>query len=636
MQIIYKALEVVMNGCYALCHNYGLAIILFTLASKIVLLPVSIWVQKNSIKMVKMQPEINFLNVKFWGDKDRIAEEQAKIFKREKYHPMASIIPLIIQLVLLMGVIEVIKRGISNPAIDMNFLGVNLSLEPSKTGISLLWSPLIAGFSAWILCVAQNASNVLQAEQSKLNKYGMMAFSVGLSLYLGWFVSVGVALYWVASNLFAVVQLYLLNWAINPKDYVDYEALEQSKKELQAIGNLGGAQRKRFGDPLTKREKQDYKKFFSVVNKHVVFYSESSGFYKYFQGIIEYLLENTNIVIHYITSDPEDKIFELATSNDRIRPYYIGEKRLITLMMKMDADVVVMTMPDLENYHIKRSYIRKDIEYIYIPHGMDSLNLTMRTGSMDHYDSVFCVGKHQKEEIEKTEVAYQLPKKKLVEWGYSLLDEMRVDYAKMSHQNSEVKKILIAPSWQPDNIVDSCLEQILDNLKGKGYQITVRPHPQHVRHRGEFMEQLKVKYEQDRDVEIQTDFSSNSTVFEADLMITDWSGIAYEYAYTTQKPVLFINTPMKVMNPEYQKIDTVPLNILLREEIGCSLNLEELDQISDKVQELLDHKDDYYEKIGNFVQEYVYNHGTSAEVGAKYIIKEVQKRIQERKEERKS
>ena len=636
MQIIYKALEVVMNGCYALCHNYGLAIILFTLASKIVLLPVSIWVQKNSIKMVKMQPEINFLNVKFWGDKDRIAEEQAKIFKREKYHPMASIIPLIIQLVLLMGVIEVIKRGISNPAIDMNFLGVNLSLEPSKTGISLLWSPLIAGFSAWILCVAQNASNVLQSEQSKLNKYGMMAFSVGLSLYLGWFVSVGVALYWVASNLFAVVQLYLLNWAINPKDYVDYEALEQSKKELQAIGNLGGAKRKRFGDPLTKREKQDYKKFFSVVNKHVVFYSESSGFYKYFQGIIEYLLENTNIVIHYITSDPEDKIFELATSNDRIRPYYIGEKRLITLMMKMDADVVVMTMPDLENYHIKRSYIRKDIEYIYIPHGMDSLNLTMRTGSMDHYDSVFCVGKHQKEEIEKTEAVYQLPKKKLVEWGYSLLDEMRADYAKMSHQNSEVKKILIAPSWQQDNIVDSCLEQILDNLKGKGYQITVRPHPQHVRHRGEFMEQLKVKYEQDRNVEIQTDFSSNSTVFEADLMITDWSGIAYEYAYTTQKPVLFINTPMKVMNPEYQKIDTVPLNILLREEIGCSLNLDELGQISDKVQELLDHRDDYYEKIGNFVQEYVYNHGTSAEVGAKYIIEEVQKKIQERKEERKS
>lgn len=50
-------------------------------------------------------------------------------------------------------------------------------------------------------------------------------------------------------------------------------------------------------------------------------------------------------------------------------------------MMKMDADVVVMTMPDIENYHIKRSYIRKDINYVYVPHGMDSLNMTMRTGS---------------------------------------------------------------------------------------------------------------------------------------------------------------------------------------------------------------------------------------------------------------
>lgn len=634
MELIYKALEVVMNGCYSLCHSYGIAIILFTLVSKVVLLPVSIWVQKNSIKMVKMQPEINFLTVKHFGDKDTIAEEQAKIFKREKYHPMASIIPLIVQLVLLMGVIEVIKRGINNPAIDMNFFGINLSQVPSEIGISLIWSPLIAGFSAWILCVAQNASNVLQAEQSNWNKYGMMAFSVGLSLYLGWFVSVGVALYWVASNLFAVAQLYLLNWAINPKNYVDYEALEQSKKELEALGNIGGKKRKRFGDPETKREKQDYKKFFSVVNKHLVFYSESSGFYKYYQGMIEYLLENTNLVIHYITSDPNDKIFELAKTQDKLRPYFIGEKRLITLMMKLEADVVVMTMPDLENFHIKRSYISKDIEYIYIPHGMDSLNLTMRTGSMNHYDTVFCVGRHQKEEIEKTEEAYGLPKKTLVDWGYSLLDEMREDYAKLPHEENTVKKILIAPSWQQDNIVDSCLEQILDNLKGKGYQITVRPHPQHVRHRGEFMEQLKVKYEQDRDIEIQTDFSSNNTVFEADLMITDWSGIAYEYAYTTQKPVLFINTPMKIMNPEYQKIDTVPLNILLREEIGCSLNLDELSQIGDKVQMLLEHKADYYEKIGNFVQEYVYNHGTSAEVGAKYMITTIQRKIKERKGEK--
>lgn len=632
MDVLYQIFGAVMNFCYKICNNYGVAIIFFTLISKVVLLPVSIWVQKNSIKMVKMQPEINFLKAKYFGDKDTIAEEEAKIYKREKYSPMASIIPLLIQILLLMGVIEAIKAGMANPEIDMNFLGIDLSLVPSETGGIMILSPIIAGVSAWILCVAQNASNVLQSEQSKANKYGTMALSVGLSLYLGYFVSVGVALYWIASNLMAIIQLYLLNWFINPKDYVNYEQLEKSKKELEALGNVGGTKEK-LSAIDRKREKEDYKKFFSVVNKHLVFYSESNGFYKYYQGIIEYLLTHTNIVIHYITSDPKDAIFELSKQEKNIRPYFIGDKRLITLMMKMDADIVVMTMPDLENYHIKRSYVRKDIQYIYIPHGMDSLNMTMRTGSVDHFDTIFCTGKHQKEEIEKTEQIYKLPSKKLVEWGYCLLDKMREDYQKTQQKSFDKKTILIAPSWQKDNIVDSCLDEILDGLKGKGYKVIVRPHPQHVRHQPERMEQLREKYKQDSEIEIQTDFSSNSTVFEANMMITDWSGIAYEYAYTTCKPVLFIDTPMKVMNPEYERINVEPINIWMREKIGRVLKLQDIGKISDTVAEMFDEASDYHDKIDHFVHEYVYNLGNSAEIGARYIVEEIQKKTKERKGE---
>ena len=262
MNALISALEWIMNGCYAICHNYGWAIVLFTFLSKVVLIPVSVWVQKNSIKMVRMQPEINYLKAKYYGDRDTIAEEQAKIYKREGYNALASLIPLVIQIVLLMGLIEVIKAGMHNPDIRMDFYGIDLSRVPSAVGIQLVYSPLIAGFSAWLLCVAQNASNVLQAEQSKANKYGTMLLSVGLSLYLGWFVSIGVALYWVASNLFAIVQLYILNWLINPADYVDYEQLEKSKQALAQIEELGQTTRKLFGDENSKREKADYKRFF--------------------------------------------------------------------------------------------------------------------------------------------------------------------------------------------------------------------------------------------------------------------------------------------------------------------------------------------------------------------------------------
>lgn len=633
MKILIDALSFVMNMCYSICRNYGFAVILFTLLSKIVLLPVSVWVQKNSIKMVKMQPDINFMKAKYFGDKDRIAEEESRIYKEAKYNPFASMIPLLVQIVLLMGLIEVIKAGMNNPAINMDFFGVNLSFVPNDERGWFVLSPLIAGFSAWLLCVAQNAANVLQSEQSKANKYGTMALSVGLSLYLGWFVAVGVAIYWVASNLMAIAQQYLLNWAINPKKYVDYERLQESKEELEKLQQLGKEQKKKASREDLKRERADYKRFFSVINKKLVFYSESNGFYKYFGDIVEYILNNTNITIHYITSDPKDAIFEKEKQFANLRAYYIGEKRLITLMMKMDADIVVMTMPDLDNYHIKRSYIRKDIEYIYIPHSMDSLNMTHRTAAMDHFDTVYCTGKHQKEEISKIEDAYGLPKKTLVEWGYCLLDDMIADYRKLQTQENKEKTVLIAPSWQKDNIVDSCLDALLGHLKGKGYKVIVRPHPQHVRLQPQRMEQLKAAYANDDDIIIQTDFTESNTVFEANIMITDWSGIALEYAFATCKPVLFIDTTMKVMNAEYQKIDTIPINIWIRDEIGAVVKPDEMDRVPEVVADMFAKSEQFNQKISRLVGEYVYHLGNSAEIGANYIIQQLVKKVSARKGE---
>ena len=632
MDTLYRALTWVLLRCYALCGDFALAIGLFTLLSKLVLLPISVWLHKNSIKMVKMQPEINRLKAAHFGDPDAIAEGQAAIFKREKYRPLASVIPLAIQVVLLMGLIGAIRACMGYSFVNMKSFGVDLSLVPSEGRGWLVLSPILAGLSAWAMCAAQNAANVLQSEQSAWNKYGMLILSVGLSLYLGWFVPVGVALYWILSNLLAIVQLYALNAVINPKDYVDYEALEASKAELAELKALGGKKRKLLGDAEARRERADYRRFFSVVNKHLVYYSESSGFYKYFKGGIEYLLENTNLTIHYVTSDPNDRIFELAETHPAIKPYYIGEKKLITLMMKMDADVVVMTMPDLENYHIKRSYVRKDIEYIYQIHGVGSVNSALRKGALDHYDTVFCVGEHLKREIRQMEALDGLPEKKLVETGYPLLDEMTAAYEAAPHPEKEQKQILIAPSWQKDNIIDTCLEKLLDELRQTGHRVIVRPHPQQVRHQKAYFEQLKLRYAADENVEIQTDFSSNATVFESDLLITDWSDIAWEFCYTTKKPVLFIDTPMKVMNPDWQKIAEPPMNIAARSEVGTVLKLDELDRTAEAAEALLAQPERYRAAITASLERHVYHPGHSAEAEGKYIISAIQKKIRERKE----
>ena len=129
---------------------------------------------------------------------------------------------------------------------------------------------------------------------------------------------------------------------------------------------------------------------------------------------------------------------------------------------------------------------------------------------------------------------------------------------------------------------------------------------------------------------IETDFSSNNTVFEADLMISDWSGVASEYLFTTNHPVLYVDTPMKVMNPEYTKIDTVPLNIWIREVAGKILPLDRMDLARGMIEDLLEHSDEYSETIKKLKEEYIYNLGNSSEIGARYIIDSLFEKVQKR------
>lgn len=628
IQLIGNVLGWLMYFSYNILHDYFWAIVLFTFLTKIVLFPVSLMVQKNSIKMVKLQPEINFIKAKYYGNSEKISEEQYDLYKKEHYQPLADLIPLILQLVLLMGVINVIndpakhifrsQSGILNTMAG----GMDLASIPVEAGGITYLIPLIAALSAWFMCFIQNRINVLQAEQSRLNQYAMMLLSIGLSLYLGFFVKTGVGIYWTCSNLLSIVQLYLLNIVMNPRKYIDYEALEQSRKELAASAAFHKVPRKKLleKDPWRKKEKSDYKRFFRDYEMQLVFYSEKNGFYKYYQNIIETLLEKTDVVINYITSDPRDQVFEMES--ERFRPFYIGEHKLIVLMMKLEADIVVMTTPDLENFHLKRSLVRKDNEYIYVPHDVNSPNLTFHKDALDHFDTVFSSGFLCTAEIRKREELYHLKKKNIVEWGSGVIDNMILAYENMEKHPKPAPEILIAPSWQKDNILSSCIEEILDQLQGHGYKIIIRPHPQFVRHETERLNELRQKYDMDsqKDMELQTDFSSNRTVYEADLVITDWSSIAFEYSFATLKPSLFINTPMKVMNEDYEELGITPVDLELRNMIGKSIDPDGLEKLPDMVHELLHSNDFSPESLRKIREKYIYNIGSSSEAGAAYIM----------------
>ena len=668
----------VMKWCWELLGNYGLAIILFTLCTKIILLPVSVWVHKNSIKMVTIQPDINFIKAKYYGDRDRIAEEETKLYKKIGYSPFASVVPLLLQLLLLSAVVYIVKQPLTSilhisgetvealarsfgleesdqlgvirmiqsgaetdtslsavvsqiKSFDLSFAGFSLGVEPYKTWGIYTLVPVIAGASSLLLCWVQNAINVLQAEQSKLNKYGMTVLSVGISLSLGFFVYSGVALYWVASNLFAIVQQLVLNAVINPKKYVDYSKLEESRAALADIERLGDGKKDVKAKENAKRERADYKRFFKIVNKHFVIYSERSGFYKYYEALISELKKRAkNMTIHYVTSDPDDAIFRLAETDPTIKPYYIGQKKLITLMMRMDADIVAMTTPDLDNYYIKRSLVRKDVEYIYVPHDMMSVHMGFRKAALDHFDTIFCTGEHVAREVRKTEEVYSLPEKTLVKFGYPLEEKLEKAYEDMDKTPHAKREILIGPSWQEDNLLDSCVDTLIEQLMCEENHIIVRPHPEYVKRYPEKIKLLTEKYAgvPDEKLTFELDFTTNKSTYSSDLLITDWSAIAYEFCFSTKKPVLFVNTKMKMENPEWEKLGLTPAEIYLRDKVGVALEKSELDRTKTVTDELMSSGEKYKEKITALLHEHLYSYGTNGAEGAKYILRrlaEIQK-----------
>jgi YidC/Oxa1 family membrane protein insertase len=377
----------------------------------------------------------------------------------------------------------------------------------------------------------------------------------------------------------------------------------------------------------SRKEKEDLRRFNAVLEsagKKLLFYSEKSGYFKYFEDYIDYILANSDITIHYITSDYSDKIFDL--NNPKLIPYYIGEKKLIFVMMKLNVDICVMTMTDLQNFHIKRSLVRDDIEYIYVFHAPLSFLTTVRHKALDHYDTIFSTGKYHDLEIRESEKLYDLKPKKIIRTGYGVIEKMRKRYQdNFATYNSEKPKkiILIAPSWSEDNILDSCLPDLLGALMYKGWQIIVRPHPEYVKRFPDRWAAIQARHADQPPGELllDSDFSATETIYFADTVISDWSWISYEYAIAVLKPVLFINTEMKIINPHWDKIPLEPLNVKLRSEIGIQLGKSEIkDKAEASVRALLADGTAWREKIERIQNEYLYDFGHGGEAGGKYII----------------
>ena len=280
------------------------------------------------------------------------------------------------------------------------------------------------------------------------------------------------------------------------------------------------------------KEGNDIDKFneLDLDERSIVFYSESSVIlYPYVEEIIREL-QNRDQKICYLTSSKHDPILKNESKN--IKVFYIGDSEIekMKFFLRLKAKVLIMTMPDLGSYHIKRSKIFP-VHYIYAFHSMNSIHMEFQKGAFDQFDSVFCVGPYQIQELRATEQLYNLKQKNLVECGYGLFDRLIRLRSSFTQQNflskNNKKNVLIAPSWGKQNLLESTGIELIKILLDAGYHVTVRPHPMTVKKSSKLIKQIKEKFEKNSDFRLDTNTSSFDQLFSSYALITDWSGIGH-------------------------------------------------------------------------------------------------------------
>ena len=353
-------------------------------------------------------------------------------------------------------------------------------------------------------------------------------------------------------------------------------------------------------------------------DRSFVFYLENESDFIFFKPIVERLTQEYNTKICYVTSSKTDPM--LNCNNKNILSFYVGDGvARSNFFINLKATIMVMTMPDLETFHIKRSKVYP-VHYVYIFHSLNSTQRAYKKTAFDNFDTIFCTGNYQIIEIQTRERKFNLGEKKLIKHGYGRLDTLinEVLNTNVRKNTSDKKVVLIAPSWGDYGLIETKGQEIVSTLLDSGFDVILRPHPVTLKKSNKIIQKIEKEFKDNLNFKLETDIRSTESWFLCDCMISDLSGAAIEYAFAFEKPVLYVVTPEKIV--QENEIGLVPLEEKIRSEIGEIVSLSQLSLIPSKINQFLLSQNKFKEKIQKIREETIFNIGNSGEQGAKHLL----------------
>ncbi|MEI0529543.1 CDP-glycerol glycerophosphotransferase family protein [Brachyspira intermedia] len=268
----------------------------------------------------------------------------------------------------------------------------------------------------------------------------------------------------------------------------------------------------------------------------IIIYGEDKRYYNVFKPIIEELIRLEIPVIYYSSSE-DDPIFEIK--NDLLHTEFIGVGNIAYAKLNfIEADICLMTTPNLDVFQLKRSKGVK--KYVHIFHAPSEAALYCLY-SLDFFDAVLLNGENQVSDIRELEGTRNTKVKDLEIIGSTYLDELdkkKNEAMKSVIKDTDKRTVLIAPSWGMNGLLTRFGEKLIDPILDSGYHVIVRPHPQSLIVEKDMIEKLKNKYKDNSNLEWDFNRDNIYSLSKADVMLSDFSGVIFDYAFLFNKPTI--------------------------------------------------------------------------------------------------
>lgn len=350
------------------------------------------------------------------------------------------------------------------------------------------------------------------------------------------------------------------------------------------------------------------------AKKDIVIYSEDKRYWTNFKSICDEF-EKRKVKVAYLAGSEDDPILKENYQYVERKVIGLGNKAFAQLNF-LNCRVCLATTPGLDVYQWKRS---KNVDfYAHMTHSLGG-GTAYRMFGVQFYDAVLMCSDVFTPLHRELEAKRGSAPKEIVAVGQTYMDYLLERKAKLSPSSHEGIAVLLAPSWGKTSLLNLYGEKLIDALISTGFDVTIRPHPQSFISESALMDRLKKKYPETPLLHWNTDADNFEIMSKSDILISDYSGILYDFAFVFERPIIYSGVSIDLSVTDHVFIDEPLWTHALLSQLGEELNEELLSHIGDTVQKLVN-SDSHAKKLSDARAKYWQNVGHAAKAVADYLL----------------